>query len=620
MTDKNNLYSNLTNFYNLNDKNFKEFLADIYKEMLNNHTDIKYVKEHLKDEIEKILDKYLIDGKFNINIKEKVNEFLENSEKITDIKTQLEEKANKTYVTYEEFGAKLDGVTDDSISIINCHNYANENNLPVIQNGGKIKCNFTVDVKTSCDLNVEFLIDNDSPNTIYNIVSDNVEEYNYNTSFNTEQVSFENIFKGKFFVPRLDNDTWKLGKRSMETDGETYYHRQPIAIDKNGVLLSSPIYLGNSGNFSIKYCKDLSEKSITFTGGRVITSLSKIGFPRLIKCSRNNTIIKNIAIENKELPTLKVNYPSGLIEVIGCANITINNVFGTNNSVNTTDGHSYIIDITDSYNINISNVNLTQGWGVIATHFVDNVTITNSIINRVDNHYGLFGSFKFCNSTLTGISTLCAGYGNGDFIVDNISVNKTITGSYIFYTRNDFNITYSGTLSLNKVKFNTENFDRIIEYQIGTGTSNADLSKGKFNVIASEISTSKAILSNTTGVTIPMQLFNCKCTPATSVSKADIDIFNSKISQLSSTGTIRLYNSILNSINKYESTLYAFSSPIYANINNNLITIYATSCLIGQNITGKSIYLASCYGTSPKTVSGNTVVLEGCINISQQTQ
>ena len=62
----NNLYSNLVNFYNINDENFKEFLADFYKEMIDNHRDVKYVKEHLSEEIEKKLEKYLVDGKFNL--------------------------------------------------------------------------------------------------------------------------------------------------------------------------------------------------------------------------------------------------------------------------------------------------------------------------------------------------------------------------------------------------------------------------------------------------------------------------------------------------------------------------------------------------------------------------
>ena len=78
MADKNNLYSNLANFYNLNDKNFKEFLSDLYKEMINNHTDIKYIKEHLSDDIKEKIQYYIDNGDFNINskVEEKVNETL----------------------------------------------------------------------------------------------------------------------------------------------------------------------------------------------------------------------------------------------------------------------------------------------------------------------------------------------------------------------------------------------------------------------------------------------------------------------------------------------------------------------------------------------------------------
>ena len=92
MSDINNLYNNLTNFYNVNDENFKEFMANMYDEMLANHRDVKYVKEHLPEEIEKKLEKYLTDGKFNVNIQQKVEEFIENN---TTIDSKLDTKVDK---------------------------------------------------------------------------------------------------------------------------------------------------------------------------------------------------------------------------------------------------------------------------------------------------------------------------------------------------------------------------------------------------------------------------------------------------------------------------------------------------------------------------------------------
>ena len=113
----NNLYSNLVNFYNINDENFKEFLADFYKEMIDNHRDVKYVKEHLSEEIEKKLEKYLVDGKFNVNIEEKVNEFLENNQEIKDINTQLTTNINNVKNISSQMNINVNNLKDLAINI-----------------------------------------------------------------------------------------------------------------------------------------------------------------------------------------------------------------------------------------------------------------------------------------------------------------------------------------------------------------------------------------------------------------------------------------------------------------------------------------------------------------------
>ena len=107
----NNLYSNLVNFYNVNDENFKEFMSEIYKQMLTTHRDVQYVKEHLTEEIEKKLEIYLVDGKFNINIEEKVNEFLEDNQEIKNIISKLTTNTNNI----ENITSQLDTIAKKSV-------------------------------------------------------------------------------------------------------------------------------------------------------------------------------------------------------------------------------------------------------------------------------------------------------------------------------------------------------------------------------------------------------------------------------------------------------------------------------------------------------------------------
>ena len=113
MSDINNLYNNLTNFYNVNDENFKEFMAKLYDEMKANHTDVKYVKEHLAEEIGKKLDEYLVDGNFNINIQQKVEEFINNNAVINDINSQLDTIENEMSGMYTQLREPIFAFSDD---------------------------------------------------------------------------------------------------------------------------------------------------------------------------------------------------------------------------------------------------------------------------------------------------------------------------------------------------------------------------------------------------------------------------------------------------------------------------------------------------------------------------
>ena len=84
MSDINNLYNNLTNFYNVNDENFKEFMAEFYK-LTNEAIKKNEIQGDLIKELQRMFEEFNENGIDANAVKEKVNYFLENSTKIKDI-------------------------------------------------------------------------------------------------------------------------------------------------------------------------------------------------------------------------------------------------------------------------------------------------------------------------------------------------------------------------------------------------------------------------------------------------------------------------------------------------------------------------------------------------------
>ncbi|MGE6617748.1 BppU family phage baseplate upper protein, partial [Bacillus mycoides] len=84
-------------------------------------------------------------GDVHATVKERIDSEANKRKKTTN-------KLDKLFVTYDDFGAKLDGVSDDTVSIQNAHNYANTNGIPIIQRNSKFKLNGTVTIKTDVDL------------------------------------------------------------------------------------------------------------------------------------------------------------------------------------------------------------------------------------------------------------------------------------------------------------------------------------------------------------------------------------------------------------------------------------------------------------------------------------
>ena len=115
--------------------------------MLSNHRDVQYIREHLTEEIVKKLKEYLTDGKFNINIEQVVNEYLNNNDvikgvvndintDIKDINTQLKNIALDTEINLLKYGFKFDG-TDESEKLNNLLSSLKTNSVTLVFPQGK---------------------------------------------------------------------------------------------------------------------------------------------------------------------------------------------------------------------------------------------------------------------------------------------------------------------------------------------------------------------------------------------------------------------------------------------------------------------------------------------------
>lgn len=397
------------------------------------------------------------------------------------------------YVSYRNFGAVLDGVHDDSAAVKAAHDYANANGIPIRESGGKLKLNFSVDVKTSCYLDLEFIIDNDTSATAYRIVPDATEDITWtgvlnddvhidkvlvdngsdSTNITSTIVAGPDILKGKYcFVScrnvdyKLSENFWNIDPRyssGAPTSSNGWQHSQPLAYNELGEKLTAPLYAPLPGEIKYKFTNvhDLAQRPVVFEGGTVTSNWSKsVNFPSLVRCTRSNTTIRNIVVHNVNIfettNTSSGSDAPGLIRLNGCANCIVENIYGFNNSLRWQGSKSsYVIDDSYTWNLIIRNVNVGQGWGAYASHWSDSVKVLDSQINRLDCHYGLFGTWLLSRCTLACTPGFAAiGYGSGEMVISECSFEKRGISKPCIEFRTDFPLRYSGTIIIDNMVAN----------------------------------------------------------------------------------------------------------------------------------------------------------------------
>ena len=217
------MFNGATNFYNLNNENFHDFLMEMYRKIDLLDKDTNYIRNHLIDELRKELRKIIANGELVVDIESVVDDFLSNgleeNKVVTDIKKKLEECSsqlaentkiiNNSYldVCCNEYGVVLTPFNVDKSA-------ENSKNWNIIKNKAK-EHNKTIYFPSG-----EFYFED---TIIFDGIT--VKSYGaklYSNSKLASQISQTSIIDGITLIKKIENQTGiKIGNESGNTGGGT---------------------------------------------------------------------------------------------------------------------------------------------------------------------------------------------------------------------------------------------------------------------------------------------------------------------------------------------------------------------------------------------------------------
>ena len=380
-----------------------------------------------------------------------------------ELSEQLEQIVD--YVTYEQFGAVGDGVTDDYESIFKTHEFANINNKKVITNNNKTYLIKNVPkpiiIKNDVDWGKsKFIIDdseitlNESYINVFLIDSDS-EEF---------EISIESLNKSTRYIPLLSNETGfvyvensnkkqYIRKGVNANDGE---NQQEVFFVDKGQLLNDIIW--DYSSITKATFRNYDSKAITVNGGFFHTIANNLpvewpGVNRNILCKRDNVTISNLThtIDYSNCATSKPY--KGFVRIENCYSVVLDGLQLEAHKTyykNDIPYGNYGFTVFHSINIVIKNIKQLNSivddyiWCICETNYCKNLKFDNCHINRVDVHKSCL-NIDILN-VMTRVINLI-GFGRAYI------KNTTCIGTAFVNLREDFGCSWDGDLIIEDCEF-----------------------------------------------------------------------------------------------------------------------------------------------------------------------
>lgn len=320
------------------------------------------------------------------------------------------------YITYEQFGAKGDGQTDDQAAIIAAHKAANEKGLPVKAKGGSTYyigpgAEEAV-IKTDVDWgDAKFIIDD--------VVMDDYYKQIFSVEATSEpyEISISGpVRKGqeKLDIKLKENslifiqdDSKRVYIRLGLNENNGYAQQEMLLVDKDGNIEPSTAPVFEYGQVSKATVFPGEKNTLTIRGGTFVTIAnqkeSRYDYVRRgIQIKRSNVVVEGIRhyVEGE----LDHGAPyRGFIGVYMANNVEVRNCVFTGHKTYLTIGAqkkpvwmgTYEFDAWRCIDVRMKNCVQTNSihdktfWGIYTSNYCKNLSVEGCVMSRFDAHMGV---------------------------------------------------------------------------------------------------------------------------------------------------------------------------------------------------------------------------------------
>jgi len=387
----------------------------------------------------------------------------------------------KEFVSYREYGAVGDGISDDFDAIVKTHDAANKAGLKVRADAGAAYyiggANKTAVIQTGTDWgDAKFIIDDrkveNRSRHLFSVTSKlpSTKITTVKTLKKNQKKIADWTLPSDSFVIAADKTTIRYIRYGVnQNDGAA--QTDAFVVDKNGNVDMKGSIIWDFDNISSMTAYPIDSEPLTVRGGHFTTIANQTNlasyYSRGISISRSNVVIDGVYHAITDEPEFHAPY-GGFISISNCAGVMVQNckLSGHKTAYTTSRGGdkpwstgTYDVTVTRAVNVTFKNckqindIHDRTRWGIFGSNYSKNITLDNTEFSRFDAHMGVTNA-TIKNSTLghAGINLI----GFGVCLVEN---TKVCAGSFI-NLRADYGSTFDGEVVIRNCEFLPRNGER----------------------------------------------------------------------------------------------------------------------------------------------------------------